>query len=43
MRVTDESQCWLKAPYILPFQRVLSDTAMFTDMSQVGVTLFPSF
>ena len=37
-------QCWLKAlSYISSFHRVLSTTAMSTDVSQVGVGLFPSF
>ena len=29
--------------YILSFQQVLYITVMSTDVSQVGVTLFPSF
>jgi hypothetical protein len=29
--------------YILSFRRVLSATVMSTDVSQVGVTLFPFF
>ena len=33
----------MKAPYISSFHRVLSTTMMSTDVSQVGVALFPSF
>ena len=33
----------LKVPYISSFHQVLSATLVSTDMSQVGVTLFPSF
>ena len=36
-------QCWLRAPYISSFHQVLSATMMSTDVSQVGVVLFPSF
>ena len=35
----DDSQ----APYISSFHQALSATAMSKDMSQVSVTLFPSF
>ena len=38
----DESQCWLKAPVSSIFI-VMSAPATFTDMSQVGVALLPSF
>ena len=36
-------QCWLKAPYIWSYHWALSATVMSTDVSQVGVALFPSF
>ena len=36
-------QCWLKAPHILSFLWAISATRMSINMSQVGVTLFPSF
>ena len=35
--------CWLKAPYISSSHWSLSTPVMSTDMSQVGVALFPSF
>ena len=38
-----ELQCWLKAPYILSFYRVLSALMMSTDVSNVGIAIFPSF
>ena len=34
---------WLKAPYISSFHRAISALEMSTDVSQVGVTLFPFF
>jgi len=44
MSTIDESQCWLKAlSYILSFHQVLSAMVMSRDVSQVGVTLLPSF
>ena len=35
-------QCCLKAPYISSFHWTLSTPVISTDVSQVGVTLFPS-
>ena len=35
--------CWLKAPHVLSFLWAISSTRLSTDMSQVGVTLFPRF
>ena len=34
---------WLSAPYTSSFLWIISTTVMSTDVSQVGVTLFPSF
>ena len=42
MSTADESQCWLKAPYISSFHWALSASVISTDVSQVGVPLFPS-
>ena len=42
--VDKKPQCWLKAvSYSLSFHLVLSAKVMSSDMSQVGITLFPSF
>ena len=43
MSTADESQCWLKAPYISSFYWTLSASVMSTDMSQVGKYSFLPF